>query len=155
MHPLVVTEDHCIPEYRETHLLHQFCTNILRVNITNIVCLYCRYRTSTNSSKYKSYICQFWWIYFSLFLRFLRSFSYRNNFTNTYYLRNFVEIFFQLQKCLKKLVDLLHFFAKFAAHKNRPTEFIKLGNFRIHIITANSKNILLFPIYVTFCHTCM
>lgn len=49
--PLVLTEDHCIPEYRETALLHRFCTDILRVNIHNTVCLYCRYRTSTNSSK--------------------------------------------------------------------------------------------------------
>nr|XP_034319194.1 uncharacterized protein LOC105345443 isoform X1 [Crassostrea gigas] len=49
-HMTVLTEDHCIPEYRETELLHRFCTDILRVNIHNTVCLYCRYRTSTNST---------------------------------------------------------------------------------------------------------
>lgn len=52
---LVVTEDHCIPEYRETELLHQFCTDILRVNVHKTVCLYCRFKTSTNSSKLVPY----------------------------------------------------------------------------------------------------
>ena len=77
-----LTADHCIPDYRATELLYQFCTRITKVTIHGTICLFCHYKASDNQCKFFLKL-QFSFIVYRIpYMYIQKTFQYRLVFSN-------------------------------------------------------------------------